>query len=461
MFKLRTKISLALILTSMVSVILISILANFLLENQFRQYIIKKQDDTNKAIVNLISQQYIPMSRWNKEAIESIGVNALEQGMIVKVKDTSGKMIWDATKHNSGLCLRMLEHMTKNMTSRYGKWVGKYTEVKYPIISNSNAVGFVEIGYYGPFYFNDNDLAFINTLNIALSGIAVFVVIFSLLFGVILSRRISVPIEKVIMTAQNISKGNYNVRSKQKSNTKEINQLVSSINDVAESLRAQETLRKQLTADVAHELRTPMSILQSHIEAMRDGIWEPTTERLNSCHEEIIRLNKMIGDLGKLAKYEGENLTLNKSQFSLAELISNIMMNFEREFKSKGIEVNYERREEAIYADKDKISQVIINLLSNALKYTPAGGKISIEVKSIEGFTEISVQDNGQGISEEDLPHIFERFYRADKSRNKATGGVGIGLTITKSIVQAHGGTIKVESILNEGTKFIISLPYN
>lgn len=456
---LRTKISLSLLFVSMILIIVISLFANLFLEKQFRQYIIEKQENTNKEITSLIGQQYIKDNQWNSDAIQTIGVNALEQGLIVKVFDKSGKTIWDAEKHNSGMCSQMIQHMSSNMASRYGKWEGKYTEVEYPINSLLNNVGTVKIGFYGPFYFNDHDLAFINTLNKALMGVALFAIIFSFIIGAILARRISNPIERVIDAAKNIAKGNFKVRSEEKSHTKEISELTSSINHLASTLQSQETLRKQMTQDVAHELRTPMTILQSHIEAMMDGIWEPTVERLKSCHEEIIRINSMIGDLNKVAKYESEHLVLSKAEFDILELISNVVTNFESQFKNKNISLKYAGDSVTINADKDTIMQVLINLVSNALKHTVSGGTVEISSKRLEDSVQIVVEDNGEGIPEEELPHIFERFYRVDKSRNKATGGVGIGLTISKSIVNAHGGTIEVESKVNKGTRFIVRLP--
>jgi len=229
--------------------------------------------------------------------------------------------------------------------------------------------------------------------------------------------------------------------------------------ETAQTLEKQEALRKKMGADVAHELRTPLATLQSHMEAMIDGIWEPDADRLKSCYEEIIRINKMVGDLEKLAKYEGESLVLNKTTFDISELIRRIICNFEPEFKNSGIEIAFEGKAEEIFADRDKMSQVIINLVSNALKYTQAGGMVKISAKSEEGVVEIRVKDTGQGIPEEDLPFVFERLYRADKSRNRLTGGAGIGLTIAKTIVEAHNGHIEVYSKINEGTEFLITLP--
>lgn len=458
-FSLRIKLSLSYIFVALICVTLIIILTNVFLDKQFKEYINRNQEQKNKEVVISVVRQYQDNGKWNMDGIETIGVSALENGMIIKVKDGSGKIIWDATVHNNGMCQRIIEHMSQNLSSRYPNIKGTYIEKPYPVNNKFNKAGTVEIGSYGPLYLSDNDLAFINTLNTMLIGVGVFSFFFALVLGSIMAKRLSSPISKVIRTAQMISKGYFSDRISETSSTSEICQLTTTINDLADTLEKQETLRKRLTADVAHELRTPLATLQSHMEAMIDGIWKPDVGRLKSCHEEIVRIGKMVGDLGKLARYEGENLVLSKSKFNISELIQHIIQNFENGYRNKDIDINFVGENELVQADKDKISQVIVNLISNALKYTPEGGAVEVSVKGAEDVTEISVKDNGVGIPDEDLPFIFERFYRADKSRNRLTGGSGIGLTIAKAITEAHKGCIEVQSKINEGTKFIISLP--
>jgi len=355
--------------------------------------------------------------------------------------------------------VQMLANMSSNMLSHYPNFKGGYVQLNFPVKVNFKVVGNVELGYYGPYYFTDNDINFLNSINTALLIIGVFSLILALAFGFLMAKRISTPISKTINAAELISKGNFKERIIEKTSTKEIIQLVSTINNLADTLEKQETLRKRMSADVAHELRTPLSNLQSSIEAMIDGIWNPDAKRLASCHEEIIRISKMVGDMEKLARIEAENVALNKSNFDVSELIQHIVNNFETGFKNKSIKLNFNGEREIIYADKDKISQIVTNLLSNALKYTPEGGIVEIQAKGSDEFTEIIVVDNGQGIPTEDLPYIFERFYRADKSRNRSTGGLGLGLTITKTIVESHKGSITVSSELNKGTKFIVTIP--
>lgn len=458
-FRLRTKLSLAFVFVALISVLMTSIMANSLLEKQFRRYVIEKQDNKNKEVISLITQQYMGKDSWRADVVQNIGISALENGLIVKVKDASGNDVWDATKHNSGMCDQMIANMRRNMLSRYSNWQGEYVENKYPIIVDSREVGAVEIGYYGPFYFNDSDLYFINSLNQALIVIGIISLILSLIIGILFSKRLSVPITKVIETAKLIAKGRFSERSTQKSSTNELKELIFTINHLAESLETHEKLRRQLVVDVAHELRTPMTTIQSHIEAMIDGIWQPSTERLKSIYEEAKRVNKMIGDIGLLAEYEGDNLILNKTRFNIHELLQNIVMNFESEFKMKGVNIVYTECDELVIADRDKLAQVFVNLLSNALKYTSRGGKVELITERFEEFVKVSVIDNGQGIPEKDIPFIFERFYRADKSRNRHTGGAGIGLAIAKSIMDAHHGSIQVKSKLNEGSTFTVLFP--
>ncbi|APM38435.1 sensor histidine kinase [Clostridium kluyveri] len=456
---LRSRLTLSYILISLVCILTISILTNVFLEKQFREYTIRNQERKNEEIADLIGKQYGDNGVWNYTAIENIGVNVIEQGMIIKVIDNYGRVMWDAAVHNNGLCKQMLDDMINKMSRHYNNWDGKYRVKEYSIYHNKNKIGNVVVGYYGPFYYNDNDFAFIHALNKFLIGTGVFSLFFALILGGFMAKWLSNPITRVIRTAENISKGYFKNRVKEKSKTREIKLLISTINNLAETLERQQLLRKRMSADVAHELRTPLATIQSYVEAMIDGIWKPDRERLMSCHEEIMRITRLVGDLEKLAKYESEKHKLNKIEYDIYEQIQSIIYNFETNFKNKGVELHFYGKSENIVAERDKISQVIINLISNALKYTPKHGLVEIRVGRREDMVKVSVKDTGIGISPEDLPFVFERFYRADKSRNKLTGGSGIGLTIAKTIVDLHKGRITVQNNFDKGTEFVVLLP--
>ncbi|HYE84471.1 MAG TPA: HAMP domain-containing sensor histidine kinase [Clostridia bacterium] len=456
---LRTKLTLSHVTTALICVALISFFSNILLERYFQDYVKSNQEKKNKEVVSLFSYNYQRNEQWDAKSVQDIGVYALERGMIVEVKDLSGSTIWDAMSYNNGWCEEMLTHMTQNMYSRYPNWKGELIETSYPVFYKGDQVGSIDIGHYGPFYFDDNDLAFITALNRIFIGVGIFSLLLAFLFGSIISKRITTPITRVINSAQMIAKGYFGDRSDEQSNTKEISQLTDTINDLAASLETQEKLRKRLTGDVAHELRTPVATLQSHLEAMLDGIWEPSSDRLTSCHEETIRINKLIGDLEKLARYESDNMILNKEEFCLCELLKRLMHNFENDFMQRNIKIEMQCEHKKLYADRDKMSQVLVNLISNALKYSGNDSHVTIAVDEDGANTIITVSDTGIGISEDDLPYVFERFYRADKSRNRMTGGSGIGLTIAKAIVEAHKGDISVKSKLGEGTVFTVVIP--
>ena len=336
-----------------------------------------------------------------------------------------------------------------------GEFISKTVDVE----SDGEKVGTVDIKYYGPFFLEEDDFQFLNSLNTILIGVGLFSLLFSVVVGVIIAKRLSDPINKAADTAKLISDGYYNVRIEKETNTKEVGELISSINNLAFTLEKQEKLRKQLTADIAHEFRTPLTTLQTHMEAMIEGIWKPEIYRLESCHDEIIRIIKMVKDLERLATVENDNFKLNKTEINLISIVEKIIGNFDIHIKNKSLAVSITGDSSNVFADEDRINQVIINIISNAVKYTNEGGTININISESNKFVSLSIKDNGIGISEKEIPFVFERFYRGDKSRNKSTGGSGIGLAIVKSIVMAHEGKIELESELEKGSCFTIKLP--
>jgi signal transduction histidine kinase len=336
---------------------------------------------------------------------------------------------------------------------------GKFKQKDFDLIRDNQVIGMARILSFAPYFFNENDFHFMKTLNTLLVGSGALSLFLAIAFGCILAQQMSDPICKVAAVAKRMSDGDYAVRIEEITSIKELEELMSSVNHLARSLGSQENLRKQLTADVAHELRTPLTTIGTHIEAMVEGIWEPTPERLSSCHEEIVRISKLVCDLESLAKVESGNLRLNKTSVNLFELTEKVIRNFETEARSKKLHVSIEGKCPDVWADRDRISQVFINLFSNAVKYTPPGGTIRVILSEGDNSSLLVVEDDGAGIPQEELPFIFERFYRADKSRNRTSGGSGIGLAIVQSIVTAHGGKVRAESRLEHGSRFQVALP--
>lgn len=459
-FSLKVKLSLSYVLVAALLVTAISVMANIFLQRQFANYVMRRQEERNTELVTLLAGGYnISKGSWNHQTLESLGMSALEQGMIVRVTSSDGVVEWDATTHNSGLCNQMIANMAKNMSSRYPNINGGYEEKSYELRQHGTSIGRVVIGYYGPFYFSDADSAYLGALNRILITVGLASLVVALLVGLLMARRISDPITHAITAAQTISRGDYSSRIKEGSTTAELDQLVTAVNQLADNLQRQEELRKRLTGDVAHELRTPLATLQSHIEAFIDGVWQPDRQHFVSCHEEILRMNRLVGDLERLTSLENDPTPLKKEWVDLRQLAGSAIDFFATEAAMKEVQIQLLGGSATVQGDRDKLSQVIINLLSNALKYVPQGGQINVTLSGSDTIITLEVSDNGPGVPPQHLPYIFERFYRADASRNRGTGGSGIGLAIVKAIVERHGGSVTAQNNRQGGASFLVVLP--
>ncbi len=457
---LKIKLTISYVLLSLFLVISLLVVSNYFLEQKFQSYVIKTQEQKNKDIVDLVIQAFgkngeIP----SIGSLENIGNTALTKGLILMVSDLEGKEIFCMSTLDSQMCENMIDGMRAHMVSIYPNFNGEYIQKYYDITKNNAKVGTVTLGYYGPFYYNEEDIQFLQVLNKLFVIVAIVFLIIAALLGFMIANGITRPIKKVIDKTRQIEKGNYTDRITTVSKINEMNQLIHSINALTETLEKQQISKKRMARDYAHEFRTPLTALQSSLEAMIDGIWEPTEARLESCREEILRLTRMISNMDKLVRIEDDSVSLYKTKFNLANVVEQTVMNFTSEMAVKNIAMETDLNTCEIYADKDKIIQVVINLMSNAVKYTDCGGKIKVKVKKNDNDAVLSVSDSGIGISEEDLPNIYEHLYRTDKSRSQNTGGSGIGLSIVKAIVEAHNGTIVTKSELLKGSVFTIKLP--
>lgn len=457
-YSLKQKLTFSYVVIVIASIGFAVLFANVGIKNQFKHYAIQKQEKETEETINLIKMKYDEEGGFRSSYLDIIGMNSLQNGMILVMKDTKGGTIWSAYEHNNGLCQAMIKNMAINMSSYSNKWDGRYEEKTYPITDHNVVVAELTTGFMGPYYFNDEELIFIKALNSILLFTGAASILLAFFLGIFMSARLSSPLKKISDKALFLARGEYKERIASDYNTREIKILADTINQLSDALMEKDRLRKQLTQDVAHELRTPLTSVQGHMEAMLDGVWELSNERLSSCYEEIMRLKKLVGSIEDLSALEDRNILLHKEEFEFSLLLERLLNNYEKELRDNRIQVGVEG-DGIIYADKDKMSQVFNNLLSNAVKYSGEGAEVIITFKQAEDSVEIQVSDNGSGIPKEDIPHIFERFYRADKSRNRNTGGAGIGLSITKSIVEAHGGSITVNSETDKGTVFTIILP--
>ena len=243
--------------------------------------------------------------------------------------------------------------------------------------------------------------------------------------------------------------------------TDEIADVARSFNVMCDRLEVEEKARRQLLADVAHELRHPLAVMKGRLDLMQDGKVEVDQEALLPLQDEVIRLTRLVGDLRDLSLAEVGGLSLHLASVDVNALLETLLTNMEPVAAAKEVALTagVEPGLPAIQADPDRIRQVLVNLLANALQYTPQGGQVQVTAVPLGGQVVICVRDTGPGIPPEELPRIFDRFYRADKSRSRGTGGSGLGLAIVRSIVELHKGSIRVESKTGEGACFTVTLP--
>lgn len=289
---------------------------------------------------------------------------------------------------------------------------------------------------------------------------ALLAIAIALIFTFFLSRRISAPVNALALAARRLGQGDLSHRVHLKDKG-EMGELAQAFNSMAGDLERAEKLQRDMVADVAHELRTPLSNIRGYLEAIRDQVIKPDAETIRSLDEEAALLSRLVDDLQELALAEAGELKLNRQPEDINEIIKKAAAAIQVQAQGKGISVVTDLPEGLPLCDIDfqRISQVLRNLLNNAVIHTPAGGIITITARQQADRVEVSVSDTGEGIPPGELSNIFERFYRVDKSRTRATGGIGLGLTIAKRLVEAHGGEIKVQSEVGKGSRFSFTIP--
>jgi len=275
-----------------------------------------------------------------------------------------------------------------------------------------------------------------------------------------LSRRISAPVKALTLAVRRMGQGDLSqrVQSKEKG---ELGELAQAFNTMAENLDRGERLRRNMIADIAHELRTPLSNLKGYLEAIRDGVVKPAPDAIRSLDEEANLLSRLVNDLQELSLAEAGELKLDYHPEDIIKLLKQTVAVRQTQAAEKGVLISADlpKKLPLVNIDAHRISQVLLNLIDNAITHTPKDGTITITARKLDNWLEIAVEDTGEGIPAKDLPNIFERFYRVDKSRARATGGAGLGLAIAKSLVEAHGGKIEVKSQKDEGSRFSFTIP--
>jgi signal transduction histidine kinase len=462
MISLKNRLALTYALFVCLSILVMGAVINRFAEKLFSSFVAKNINDESAEIADTIADFYNPRTRgFDVISVEAMGMHFVHQGYIVSVADLDGNTVWDARSCDMEQCAMVIDEIAFRMENEFG--VGGALQTNQFLLSHKGKpVGRLSIETFGPFFYNESESAFLAGLNrfFLVSG-GIFIVL-SVLLSFFLAAQISRPVLKSAEAARRIAGGMFSARVPDTYRTRELRELSRSVNDLAAALENGERWQKRLTADIAHELRTPLTCLQGNMEAMLDGVWEPTPERLTSSYEEIVRLNKLVEDLNVLSLLEQENSILHKTEFDLAQLAAAAAERFRQAAQEKGLAITVEERGAVmVNADYDRLTQVFTNLIANAVRYTGQGGIVVTTTES-RNFCEAAVADTGAGLAEEELDRVFERFYRSDKSRGRTgtnASGAGIGLSIAQAIATAHGGRIRAERRSGGGSVFTLRLP--
>ncbi|BCN29589.1 sensor histidine kinase [Anaeromicropila herbilytica] len=449
MHSIRRRLMYLFVLCCFITVISSTFFVNLAITETFKNYVSNNQQKRNERLVKYFEEVYSTDLKWTTNTGKELQHEGYMSNYCLTLLDKDKKEVW-----------AMDPKELKTMTSQRSG--GEYRTTTFKIYYKDNVVGYLMIGQYQPILISDEDQNFINTINFYI-GISVFVtIIVSILISFYFSKQFSNPIKSVSETSAQLSEGNYKAKVETISKVIEINRLIKSINILGEKLEYQDELRKRLVSDISHEIRTPLNIFQNNLEAMIDGIFPPTIERLNSLNEEVIRFGKLLNNLDVLKQFEEEQTKTNFENINLYTLIENTCKDFMIHAQKKNIEIQFKAKKNIydILGNKDDLKRVFINLLSNAIKFNRDSGKILVSMKQDNHYIDIFIKDTGVGIKKEDLPFVFERLYRGDKSRNEIEG-TGLGLTIVKKIMILHSATIEVESIEDVGTTFILRFKKN
>jgi two-component system OmpR family sensor kinase/two-component system sensor histidine kinase BaeS len=473
MHSIRAKLVLAFALVVLLGVSVVALLANRSTTNEFERYVRYGQSLRSTDLAKQLADYYAQRGAW--QGVETLllaaparmgmGMGAMGQGAALRyvLADSSGRVAAATGVVQVGVKLSESD-----------------LALGLPIQVNSRRVGTLltlldsaEARSLGA-----HEQSFLASVNRALLLGGLLAALLATALGLWLAARLTSPLRRLDEAARRIAQGDLGSRVRIDSQD-EVGALGQSFNRMAQSLEQEERSRQQMVADIAHELRTPLSIIQGNLEALQDGVFSPDAENLEILAGEAKLLARLVQDLQVLASAEAGQLSLDRQEQDIQPLLETTVRRFQPDAAARGVQLRLEPLPALppLTIDAQRISQVLGNLLSNALRHTPSGGTVAVRAQWVAApedrpqpgtlfpttpalpFLAVYVQDSGEGIPAEDVAHLFERFYRADRSRSRATGGSGLGLTIARQLARAHGGDIGVESQLGQGSTFAFTLP--
>lgn len=439
----------------LVMVFTTSLIVNVSIRKNFEMYVETNIKQASEGVVRILERLYNEGEWENEIAREAVVANYMGN-FAISFLSPDKTLIWGTTKEEFFKKLEASEEIIRSIDRSL------YRSTDSPMYDkNENLIGYVRLGYYPSEILSNNDKKFQSDVNVSILWCASMILMWFVLAGLYISRLFTYHIYGISKTSIALADGKLSARYPFKSKIKEIETLRHSMNYLGEKLEKQDAIRKKLISDVSHEIRTPLHILQSNLEAMIDGIYPIDEEQMEMLYKEVVRFGKLLNNLDLLKNVEESESKMEQKLISLNESVGEVFDAFKIIAKEKKISYHYKCSETdnvMVWADKDALKQLWMNIFSNAFKFTDYKGEIRVSTQLQNKECIITLQDTGIGIAEEDLPYVFERMYRGDKSREQYQGS-GLGLTVVKNIVEQHKGKIVIESKQNMYTKVIVTLP--
>ena len=481
-----SRMALSFALTSLMTVLILVCVVSVVWAGAFNEYTRANVEDIAQLTATRLANGYERSGSWTAENLMSVSESGLAPSDIgMQVKDSDGTILYDDSWPAASVAASLMNENGSQNGGKGGSGFSAASAKKSPKAKRSpvsTAPTDAESAVTAPIKTEDGQIigqvrlwvlgsdALLTKADTAFRektfnamGLAAFIAIaIAVIIGFLVSRMFTNPVRRITDTARQIREGDLSARTGMRGND-EIDQLGETFDEMATSLEKDLKRERRLTSDVAHELRTPLMAMQATVEAMQDGVYPMDDEHLETVASETRRLARLVQQTLDLSRLENHTAPLNLEPVDIVPLVRTIVNNQHQLFHTKGLHLRFtdetQGRSSTIEVDPDMITQCVINLLSNAMRYTPEDGWVVASVHGDRKHVMISVSDTGIGIAKEDLPRIFGRFWRADASRAREAGGLGVGLAVTKQIVERHHGFIAVESELEKGTTFTIHLP--
>ena len=436
-------------MTALVAIVVLSVVWN----EHFASYTRENMFSTARSTASNIAREYERYGGWSTEVLApAVSAAANNAGVGIAVIDAAG-----VTRYDSSLIFEEADGVGRSQSLQPTS-ISQIATAS--IFVDGAVVGTVRVWVYGSeSLMRQTDQQFRNNSYQAMGLAAAFAIILASFIGYFFARRLVKPINRMTDTAREIEAGDLTARTGL-SGSDEISQLGETFDDMAESVEKSLINERRLTTDVAHELRSPLQAIQVNVEAMIDGVYPTDSAHLVIINDEVTRLGRMVADLLELSRLESGSMPMRDDVVNVSQTVADLMAKYDLLFE------DYELHSEVIIepdvyvkGDAGKLSQAVTNLIANAIRYTPAGGTITVGVSAGDIMANIMVRDTGIGLTPEEAKQVFDRFWRADNSRTRDTGGLGIGLSLVKEIVQRHGGWVQVDGRKGEGACFTIHLP--